>query len=136
MEYISNLEVPVVQTHHRHYIDFNRSIGFFRSLKLAIYRKITLNLSAYNDTCALKTFVSVFPYRFGYQQPIYINMVRDPIMRLISSYYYRLPKKQPTRTRLVRLIDSYNVNVWRYSLVGNFPVNRVSNFAIRATLIF
>ena len=136
MEYISNLEVPVVQAHHRHYIDFNRSIGFFRSLKLAICRKIILHLSAYNDTCALKTYVSVFLYRFGYQQPIYINMVRDPIMRLISSYYYRLPKKQPKGTGFVRLIDNYNVNVWRYSLVRHFLVNRVSNFSIRATLMF
>ena len=28
-------------------------------------------------------------FRFGAVQPIYINLIRDPLARLVSSYYYR-----------------------------------------------
>ena len=27
-------------------------------------------------------------FRFGYPQPIYINIIRDPIKRAMSFYYY------------------------------------------------
>lgn len=32
--------------------------------------------------------IILFPFRMGFPSPIYVNVVRDPVERVISWYYY------------------------------------------------
>ena len=41
-------------------------------------------LQMYAQYCCIFCF-----HRFGALQPVYINLIRDPLSRLVSSYYYR-----------------------------------------------
>lgn len=47
--------------------------------------------------------------RFGFDSPLFINLVRDPVERIISDYYYR-------RSVAKKNIESYNVTPSKFWL--------------------
>ena len=68
-------------------------------------------------------------YRFGSRPPVYINLIRDPIQRLVSSFYYRLKPLIETTIEedlTIGPINEYNVHKWRYSKARSLPRNLVN----------
>ena len=68
-------------------------------------------------------FEGCFLNRFGVQKPIYINMIRNPIDRLVSSFYYR--KQKRGKPKVIEPFTIYNDNEMRYKLGKTIPSNMV-----------
>ena len=74
-----------------------------------------------------------FFQRFGYRNPTYINLIRDPIQRLTSSFYYRLEGRY--NYTVTKPLNNYTENAWRFMEVQRLPKNQVCFTSTNITIL-
>lgn len=91
MRNISTIPQPFLYTRHVHYLNFtrwaNRELFIWMYLiRTKIKALLPFKLLLFDSVLIL--FVSFF-FRFRIEQPVYINIIRDPINRFLSNYFFR-----------------------------------------------
>ena len=83
MKNISNIPQPFLYTRHVHFLNFTRCSKHMNSPVWFISY-----VGSYGQT--VLTYISSFAsVRFRIEQPVYINIIRDPINRFLSNYFFR-----------------------------------------------